>query len=71
MKRNHTMYDEVGEILMEFAVLVSGIAEISTNDMVVHKAKVKAVLDLKDAARSVIMSKVVEKIGNHTVCANN
>lgn len=71
MKRNQTMYDEVGDILMEFAVLVSGIAEISTNDMLVHKAKVKAVLDLKDATRSVIMSKVVKKIDNHASCANN
>ena len=56
---------------MEFAVLVSGIAEISTNDMVVPKAKVKAVLDLKDATRSVIMSKAVQKIDNHTSCVNN
>jgi len=71
MKRNKTMHDEIGEILMEFAVLVSGIAEISTNDTLVHKAKVKAVLDLKDATRSVIMSKVVKKIDSHASCVNN
>lgn len=65
MTKTKTMYDEVGDVLMEFAVLVVGVAEIPSMDLETHRAKFKAVMDLKEAARSVMIGLIEKKIVVH------
>lgn len=65
MIRSQTMYDEVDQILMEYATLVCAVAEIPGKNLEIHRAKYKAVMDLKTAARSVMMDLIEKKIATH------
>lgn len=65
MNKNMTMYDEIGEILLEYGVLVCGVAEIPSTNQKIHQEKIRTVLDLKDAARSVMIEMIEKKIQNH------
>lgn len=55
MTKNETTYDFLNNVLTEYATLVVGVAEIPSKNLEIHRAKFKAVIDLKDATRSVIL----------------
>lgn len=65
MNKNTTMYDEIGEILLEYGTLVCAVAEIPNTNQKIHQDKLKTVLGLKDAARTIMMGLIEKKIENH------
>ena len=70
MIRNHTVRDEIASIMMEYATLVCAVAETPSSSQTIHKAKFDTVLELKEAATSLIMKKLNEQ-KNSAVCGSS
>ena len=70
MTRNHTVRDEIASIMMEYATLVCAVAETPSTSKTVHKIKFDTVLELKEAATTLIMKKLNEQ-KNSAVCGSS
>ena len=63
MMKSETTYDKVNNLLLEYATLVVCVAEVPSNDLEIHRAKRNAVMELRDATRSIIMEMIEQKVG--------